>query len=177
MNTFLILILTLFSTGEKSLEKQKISEAIQKQQKMTTYYFIRHAEKDLSETGSRDPKLSEAGEARAAKWAEILKEVNFDLIYSSDFDRTRSTAKVVAESQKKTIHIYDHKKLNDANFKEKTRGKTVLVVGHSNTNPGFVNLLLEEKKYSDLKEEDYGSLFIVHLAPDGTKSSEILKIN
>ncbi|MGB7842820.1 MAG: phosphoglycerate mutase family protein, partial [Salinimicrobium sp.] len=123
------------------------------------------------------PKLSKAGEDRAAKWAEILKKVDFDLIFSSDFDRTLSTAKAVAGPRQKTIQLYDHKKLNDPDFQEKTKGKTVLVVGHSNTNPGFVNLLLEEKKYSDLKEEDYGSLFIVHLAPDGTKSSEILKIN
>ncbi|MGB7787055.1 MAG: phosphoglycerate mutase family protein [Salinimicrobium sp.] len=177
MNAFFILILTLFSAGEKTAESPTTSAEIQEQQEMSTYYFIRHAEKDLSDPENRDPKLSEEGIARAAKWAEILKEVKFDMIFSSNYERTRTTAKAVAESQQKKVQLYDPKKLNDPEFREKTEGKTVLVVGHSNTNPMFVNLLLQEKKYADLSEEDYGSLYIVHLAPDGTTSSELLKIN
>lgn len=177
MNAFFILILTLFSAGENSSDSRMTSRGPQEQKEMSTYYFIRHAEKDLSEPGNRDPKLSEEGEARAKKWAGILKEVEFDLIFSSDYDRTRSTAQAVADSQQKEVEIYDPKKLNDPEFQKKTKGKTVLVVGHSNTNPKFVNLLLKEKKYEDLSEDDYGSLFIVHLAPDGTSSSELLKIN
>ncbi len=177
MNAFFILILTLFSVTEKPVEEKGISEVKQEPQEMTTYYLIRHAEKDMNRPGDRNPKLSEAGEARAKKWAEILKEVNFDLIYSTNFERTLSTAKAVADSREKPVEIYDHKNLNDPEFQEKTKGKTVLVVGHSNTNPMFANLLLKEKKYEALSEEDYGSLFIVQIAPDGTTSSEILKIN
>lgn len=172
MNAFFILILTLFSAGE-----EKTSEGIQETEAMTTYYFIRHAEKDMSKPGDRDPQLSEAGVTRAQKWAEILQKVDFDLIFSSDYVRTRTTAKAVAEAQQKPVSIYDPKNLNDQDFQKKTKGKTVLVVGHSNTNPMFVNLLLQEKKYSDLEEEDYGSLFIVHISPDGTRSSEVLQIN
>lgn len=177
MNAFFVLIFTLFSAGEKPVDHRNVSEVIKEQKEMTTYYFIRHAEKDLREPGNRDPKLSEAGEARAALWAETFKAVDFDLIYSSDYERTRTTAKTIANTQDKPIVMYDAKKLNDSDFKEKTKGKTVLVVGHSNTNPQFVNLLLEEKKYRDLPEDQYGSLFIVHLAPDGTRSSEVLYIN
>lgn len=144
---------------------------------MSTYYFIRHAEKDTSDPSNQDPKLSEMGEERAQKWAEVLKKVDFDLIFTSDYDRTRTTAKAVAADQEKPVAIYDPRNLNDEEFQKKTKGKTVLVVGHSNTNPRFVNLLLGEKKYEDLAEEEYGSLFIVHVSPDGTKSSEVLFIN
>lgn len=172
MNAFFIFILTLFSAGEKTAD-----QASQEHQKMSTYYFIRHAEKETGNPSNRDPKLSEAGEVRAQKWAEILEEVKFDLIYTSDFDRTRATAKAVAETQQKPVEIYDPKRLNDSEFQKKTKGKTVLVVGHSNTNPGFVNSLLGEKRYENLDEDNYGCLFIVHIAPDGTKSSEVLNFN
>lgn len=144
---------------------------------MTTYYFIRHAEKDTSDPQDKNPGLTEAGLERAQKWAEVFKEVEFDVIFSSDFDRTRKTAQIIGNSQEKTVEIYNHKNLNDQEFQKNAKGKTVLVVGHSNTNPHFVNLILGEKKYSDIDEAESGSLFIVHVLPNGAKSSEVLYIN
>src|SRR6056297_1968062 len=101
MTTFYIFILSLFSCGNTS------AETIQKQEQMTTYYFIRHAEKDESDLKNKDPELTDAGRKRARKWAEIFKEVEFDLIYSSDLTRTRETAKAIAETQDKSIDFYD----------------------------------------------------------------------
>lgn len=169
MTTFLILIFSLFSFGAPSEETG--------QEAMTTYYFIRHAEKDTSDPHNKDPHLTEEGLERAQKWAEVFKEVEFDLIFSSDFNRTRTTAEIIAKSQKKEVNIYDPRKLNDAQFQENTKGKKVLVVGHSNTNPHFVNLILEENKYKDIDEAESGSLFIVHVFANGTKTSEVLYIN
>ncbi len=143
----------------------------------TTYYFIRHAEKDTSDPANKDPELAEDGIIRAEKWAEVFKDVPFDMIYSSDYKRTRSTAQRIAEAQKKDVSIYDASKLNDETFKTNTRGKTVLVVGHSNTNPAFVNYILEEKRYTDIPETESGSLYIVTVFPDGTKHSQVLYIN
>lgn len=144
---------------------------------VTVYYFIRHAEKDTSDPTDKDPELTEAGIKRAEKWAEIFKEVPFDLIYSSDFKRTRETAKKIAGSQNQEIQLYDSGKLNDQGFQQKTKGKTVLVIGHSNTNPKFVNYILEEEKYSDIDDKESGSLFIVSVSPDGAKTSQLLYIN
>lgn len=169
MSSLFILILSLFSLSNQNDEVN--------QEKMTTYYFIRHAEKDTSDPQNKDPQLTEEGLQRARKWAEVFKETEFDVIFSSDFNRTRNTAQVIADSQEKTVKIYDPKKLNDKEFQKKSAGKTVLVVGHSNTNPHFVNQILGEKKYRDLGEEEYGSLYIVHVYPNGDKSSEILYIN
>ena len=73
--------------------------------------------------------------------------------------------------------MYDASKLNDEDFQKKTKGKTVLVVGHSNTNPQFVNYILEEEKYEDIPDEESGSLFIVSVSPDGKKHSQVLYIN
>ncbi len=169
MSSLLILILSLFSVYHPSDAENT--------EKMTTYYFIRHAEKKINDLQNKDPQLTEEGLERARKWAEVFKEVPFDMIFSSDFNRTKSTAQIIADSQEKTVEIYHPKNLNDTEFQKKSTGKKVLVVGHSNTNPRFVNLILGAKKYQDLDEEEYGSLFIVHIFPNGNKSSEVLYIN
>lgn len=160
-----------------SANSEKSNEKIGSVQAPTTYYFIRHAEKDTSDPANKDPELAAEGIQRAEKWAKVFKDVSFDLIYSSDYKRTRSTAQRIADSQDKEVQIYNASKLNDEPFKANTKGKTVLVVGHSNSNPAFVNYILEEKRYSDIPETESGSLFIVTVLPDGTKHSQVLYIN
>lgn len=149
----------------------------QKSSEITKYYFIRHAEKDTSNPDDKDPELTPEGVERSKKWAEVFKEVPFDLIYSSDYKRTTSTAQRVADAQGKEVLLYDAGKLNDQEFRQKTKGMTVLVVGHSNSNPDFVNYIIDEDKYGDIEDKESGSLFIVVVYPDGTSTSEILYIN
>lgn len=173
MNSFLIFLISLVSLGDSSTNEntQPVQETF------TTYYFIRHAEKKGGNKYEKDPQLSKAGLERAARWAEVLKKVEFDLIFSTETKRTLNTASAIASSQKKEVNIYDPGKLFDPKFQEKTFGKTVLVVGHSNTNPAFVNRILGEEKYKDLDETEYGSLFIVTVSSNGEKSSQVLYIN
>lgn len=178
MNTLIVFIISLLFAGENPETEHVSPEAVEvNQEQMTTYYFIRHAEKDESPPQNKDPELTEEGKARAAKWAEIFKEVDFDMIYSSDYNRTRSTATAIADKRNKQVELYDPRNLNSKEFQERTKGKTVLVVGHSNTNPAFVNSVLRVKKYGDIDEKESGSLFIVQIAPDGTESSQVLYIN
>ena len=63
----------------------------------------------------------------------------------------------------------------DSIFQKNTAGKTVLVVGHSNTTPAFVNKIIGEKKYKDIDENDNASLFIVTITKDG-KTSKVEKV-
>lgn len=171
MKALLIFILALFSIETTS------EETIQKSEKMTTYYFIRHAEKVVEDPADKDPELTDLGRQRAENWAEILKEVEFDQIFTTDYIRTRKTAEAVADSQEKDILHYDPKQLYSESFQKQTKGKTVLVVGHSNSNPRFVNAILGETVYEDLPESEYGSLYIVNIAPDGTTSHQVHYIN
>lgn len=178
MNSFLILLFSLVTSGSGMSENaETASEELQPQEKMTIYYIIRHAEKDISNPADKDPQLSEEGVVRAEKWAEIFENVDFDAVLSSDFNRTRKTADAIATKTGKTVDIYDVRDLYNEEFKQKTQGKTVLVVGHSNTNPALVNKIIAENKYQALEESEYGSLFIVNVAPDGTTSSQMLNIN
>src|SRR5690606_18948886 len=109
MKTFFILVLTalLLHPGATPATKPANLE-----NGMTTYYFIRHAEKDTSDSQNRDPKLSPEGRARAQRWAEIFKEVPFDLIYSTNYHRTRETATTIAETKDLELDYYDPSQMN-----------------------------------------------------------------
>lgn len=134
----------------------------------TTYYFIRHAEKELS---GDNPNLTEEGKRHAEAWSSYFSDKSLDLIYSTDFNRTQQTAKAVSDKTGISVFSYDVNQSYTETFKKETLGKNVLIVGHSNTIPGFVNDIIGENKYSDLDEENYDSLFTVILKDDRATSS------
>ncbi|WP_037320185.1 phosphoglycerate mutase family protein [Salegentibacter sp. Hel_I_6] len=173
---FSLIFLTACNFGDREPE-EIIENAKQPSEEITTYYFIRHTEKDTTDSTNKDPNLTEAGLKRAENWAKTFKDIDFDLIYSSDYKRTLNTAKPIAEAKNKEIRIFNTEKLNDKDFQEETKNKTVLVVGHSNLNPEWVNYILGKEKYEDLDESVYGSLFIVTIHPDDSRTSEVLYFN
>lgn len=142
----------------------------------TTYYFIRHADKDTSDKTNRDPHLTKAGHARSENWSTVLSHVKFDMIYSTNYHRTRETALPTASKNNLELTIYDPRNINLETFLSKTKGKNVLVVGHSNTTPMFVNALIGEQKYPQIDESIYGNLYIVTFKGD-TKVSHLLVID
>ncbi|MDO1500273.1 phosphoglycerate mutase family protein [Winogradskyella maritima] len=139
----------------------------------TVYYLIRHAEKDRSDATNRNPNLSEAGQKRAENWNTHLKDVDFDMVYSTDYNRTKQTATPIAEREGLNISIYDPSNMASDEFMAETKGKTVLVLGHSNTTPVFANSLLGEKKYEMMADDNNSNLYIVTIAKDGTATSEL----
>ena len=142
------------------------------QNNLTTYYFIRHAEKV---DNSKNPDLSEIGLERAKLWNEIFSEINLDAIYSTDFKRTLQTITPTANSKKVAIINYDPKTIDIESFKKNTLEKKVLVVGHSNTIPNFVNQIINEKIYNDMDDVAFGNLYIVTINGDSI-SHQLLKL-
>ncbi|WP_425075789.1 phosphoglycerate mutase family protein [Psychroserpens sp. S379A] len=142
----------------------------------TVYYLIRHAEKDRSDKSNRNPNLTETGKVRAENWSNIFKHVTFDAVYSTNYNRTMQTATPTAKAQKIEIQTYDPRSLSFEEFTEATKGKTVLVVGHSNTTPMFANAILGEQKYEFMDDNDNGRLFIVTVT-ENQKIDQILNIN
>ncbi|MEO2064437.1 MAG: histidine phosphatase family protein [Christiangramia sp.] len=165
MNKIFILLLTLLFSS--NVEKHQQSESA------TTYYFIRHAEKDRSNKNDRDPQLTEEGQKRAQNWATILEDVKFNAVYSTPYARTMQTARPVATQQDLRIDTYDPRDLYNSEFQKATKGKTVLVVGHSNTTPQFVNAILKNDKYKDIDDSENGALFIVKILPDGSITDRV----
>lgn len=130
-------------------------------QDATTYYLIRHAEKDRSDKTNSNPDLTKQGNERAMKWSSVFQNVNFDAVYSTNYLRTIATAKPTALSQGLEIQFYDPRALYSKKFQKATSGKTVLVVGHSNTTPQFVNAILEKRQFEDIKDNNNSNLYIV----------------
>jgi 2,3-bisphosphoglycerate-dependent phosphoglycerate mutase len=153
-----------------------VPEPIQAEVITTTYYLLRHAEKDRSDPENRNPSLTEGGIARANGWAEALKDVSFDMVYSTDYARTQETATPTATQKGLEVQSYDPRTLFDDNFQEATQGKTVLVVGHSNTTPMFANAILKEERFNQIDDTNNGNLYIVTLTGD-EKSAQLLHIN
>ena len=127
----------------------------------TIYYFIRHAEKDRSSPKNRNPKLSKKGQLRALNWAYFFREIPLVAIYSTNYTRTITTAEPVAGDKNLPIIIYSPKEVDIKSFKKKNHGKLVLIVGHSNTTPEFVNAILGFEKFNKMKDNDNSSLFII----------------
>ncbi|EDP69855.1 Phosphoglycerate mutase [Flavobacteriales bacterium ALC-1] len=146
------------------------------EQKTTTYYLIRHAEKDQSDKTNRDPHLTEVGLKRADNWAKVFKDVKFDMVYSTNYNRTKETAAPTAKANNVEVSFYDPRNLNPKEFMAKTKGKTVLIVGHSNTTPMFTNGILGEKKYDMIAEDNNSNLYIVTVTKD-SKTSKLSKVD
>ena len=128
---------------------------------MTTFVLVRHAEKV---DDSEDPDLSEDGYERAERLAEMLQNIPFDAVYSTERIRTMETVRPVAEARNLYIRGYesnDPKSVTEGWIVQHS-GETILVSGHSNTIPHFANALLEKEYYKNVFDEsDYGNLLII----------------
>ncbi len=131
------------------------------QEETSTYYLIRHAEKDRTDATNKDPVLTTAGEARAVRWAQVFKEVPLEAVYSTSYQRTLQTAQPTAQLKELEILTYDPRNLDLDEFYSDTAGQHVLIVGHSNTTPQLANKLLGEKQYEQIADNNNGNLYII----------------
>ncbi len=150
------------TTTEKEIPPEECNAEI------TTYYLIRHAEKDRTDPTNEDPQLTEASLKRAQYWSQFFETTALDAIYSTKYKRTRQTAAIVAREKNLEVLMYDADALYASDFQSETKGKTVLVVGHSNTTPKFVNTIIGETKYPDIDDRNNGSLYIVTVCGKAT---------
>lgn len=142
----------------------------------TTYYLIRHAEKDRSNPNEKNPHLTLEGRQRATKWSVVFSQVDLDAVYSTEYHRTIETAKSTARKQELAIQFYDPKNMYTSEFQEATKGKKVLVVGHSNTTPVFTNKIIGASIYDQIEDDNNANLYIVTIK-NGEISHQVLKID
>jgi broad specificity phosphatase PhoE len=107
-------------------------------------------------------------------WAEILSEVDLDAIYSTDYNRTSMTAAPTSVKKNIDVQYYDPRTIDIEQFKIDNLGKKVLVVGHSNTTPDFVNKLIGEDKYAQIDDSENGNLYIVQLVNDTATDTQLI---
>lgn len=120
-------------------------------------FLVRHAEK--ADDDPRDPSLTDEGMARAVELADRLASRGIERVLSTDYVRTRDTGSPLASRLGLVMEFYDPRDLAGAAAELIEDGRTALVVGHSNTTPGFVEALggepgepIDEMEYDRLYE-------------------------
>ncbi len=177
----IIVLFCLVSCKEQQKEKEQEEKMATmeadtnfKPKETTVYYFIRHAEKDR-EANTDDPHLLSVGMRRANHWAKVLKDKDIEMVYSTNYKRTIETARPTAEQAKVKIELYEPHQLYSKDFQEKTAGKNVLIVGHQDTTPQFINKILKQNKYKRIEDDENSELYTVTISPNGKKTSKVKK--
>lgn len=131
-------------------------------------YFVRHADRDLSDPDKENPKLSRCGEKRAQRLATIFKDINLQAVYSTDFKRTQSTATPTAMSKNLSVESYDPYAPDELLAEIKSKKQDALIVGHNNT----TNMLAGNLAGLDLEiidENEYDRLYQVVVTEGAVK--------
>jgi 2,3-bisphosphoglycerate-dependent phosphoglycerate mutase len=76
------------------------------------------------------------------------------------------TCSTIATSKQKDMIFYDSVKFSLNEIIEKHHGKTILIVGHSNTIPFQINALLEKEIYTLIDENQFGNLYTITISRD-----------
>jgi broad specificity phosphatase PhoE len=135
----------------------------------TVVLLVRHAERA---PGTGDVAISDVGQARAQALAEIGKIAGVSAIITTQFQRTRQTAAPLAAAlgiTPATVTTQSDVKAHAAEVAAAVRqqaGKTVLVVGHSNTVSAIV-AALGGPSMRDFCEPEYDNLITVVLDAEG----------
>ncbi|MGK0388732.1 MAG: 2,3-bisphosphoglycerate-dependent phosphoglycerate mutase [Maribacter sp.] len=130
--------------------------------------LARHAERDDGVDA-----LNAIGEQRAIDLAEILHDTDIEAVYCSQYERTKETARAICEALGLEPTIYDAHQIYELaiRIKKHHAGKTVLVIGHSNTVPATINEFGIVPPLEDLGHDEYSNLYILNY---GRKNSLIL---
>lgn len=132
----------------------------------TVIYLVRHAE---TADGSRNPALSPEGMARARWLAVILSHARLDAVYTTDYERTRSTARPVAAAARVRPTLYDPSNLQAFARALRERRGRLLVVGHSNTTPALVAALGGDGG-APILESEYDRLYTLVIRGDSVRT-------
>lgn len=127
----------------------------------TTVWIVRHAEKDTAFVNRQDPDLTATGRQRALDLAAYLQNEVVVKVYSTDTKRTRQTAKHF----KAPLEIYNPKNLMGLLdlITKNANGKSVLIVGHSNTVLETIEALGGKRPVTLLTDDDYDYIFKIEL--------------
>jgi broad specificity phosphatase PhoE len=124
---------------------------------------VRHAETDRG--GGTDPGLSDGGRRRAEELARVLADTGISAIYVSDTKRAQETAEPLAKARGLTPTVLPGKDLEGLAraVRATSPGRTVLVVGHSNTVPALVRRLGGDD-VAPMADDEYDRMFVVVLS-------------
>ncbi len=137
----------------------------------TTVVIVRHAEA-VPDAG-RDPVLSDAGRDRAKALTAALSGAKVAAVYSTQYQRTRLTGEPAAAAAGVTVTVVPIEGPTEAyasalaaRVLSTHAGRTVVIVGHSNTVPALVKAFSGADE-GEIAHDTYDLLFVVTAdAPD-----------
>ncbi|TGE19998.1 histidine phosphatase family protein [Hymenobacter elongatus] len=135
---------------------------------VTTVYIVRHAEKDPT-PGLADPALTPAGEQRATALRDKIGQQPVVAIFTTNTTRTRTTVAPLAAARQLTPQVYDARQLGALadRIRGEFAGKTVVVVGHSNTILETAEALGVTRPVAIVNDNEFSYLLEVKLPSSG----------
>ena len=118
---------------------------IAKSSEFFTVYLVRHSEKEVGSDNYLDPALTQCGKQRSESLSHFLSDVPLEVIYSTNYKRTKKTALPTATSKDMRITEYNPDELSDFSKLLIDSKQNALVVGHSNTTGVLAGLLVGEE--------------------------------
>lgn len=130
-------------------------------QSATVVIIVRHAEKEAAP--ANDPPLTAVGTTRANALAAALGSAKVDVVMHTPTTRTRDTARPVAERFGLTPEVLPLGPMAQhargvADAVKRNAGKTIVVVGHSNTIMAYIAALGGPKR-GDLCDHQYDGIY------------------
>lgn len=136
----------------------------------TLVVVVRHAEKATDE--GRDPTLTAAGAQRAQRLADALKHFRLDAVFATQYQRTQLSAAVAAKVAGPAPVIIAASAAVETDARDlatlirtQYAGKSILVVGHSNTVPAIV-AALSSMPAAAMEDDEYDRFTLIAI-PDG----------
>lgn len=142
----------------------------------TTIFIVRHAQKADEADHSAEAELSERGKASAQRLAHVLASASLAGVYATPTRRAIQTGRPAAERFSLGVTPYnprDVRELVERVLREHA-GRSVLIVGHSNTVIGLVEAFGADA--GDGGDVGYEELFIVTAWPDGAAAATKLHL-
>lgn len=134
----------------------------------TTVVLLRHADVALPPSTNDDP-LNASGQARATTLVHVLGQAGVDAIYASPFQRTQQTAEPLAGHAGLSTRVWAASPADlAAEILEDHRGRTTVVVGHSNTVPQVI-AALGASWTGTIAADEFDNLFWVTVPHNGQK--------
>ncbi len=138
----------------------------------STVILVRHAER-YHEPG--DPSLTPEGAARAERLAALFGDKGgtpVARVFSSEVRRTHDTAEPLAHKLGLPVTVVPAKDMTGllSQIRAASREGASVVVGHSNTVPMLVSQLTKGRFSPTPDDDDFSSIFVVHVAFIGPPS-------
>jgi broad specificity phosphatase PhoE len=136
----------------------------------TVVVLARHAEQEIGTI--QDPPLSEEGEKRAQKLAQMFGHANgvgrLDAIYVSDARRSQQTAAPLAERLGKSVVVIPAADVKGtaSRIMHEHSGGTVLVIGHIANVPALIHELTDID-VPPFASDEYDTLYVVSIPTFG----------